>query len=178
MNKARFFGIRSLSDGQFDVTVTSICTEAEAQAIVDEMQSSGVATDFAFGAGASSAAPSSSDDGPATKKKRKRRTKAEMEAARAAEAEVEDEEEAEEEAPKPARSRRRRSAAKEEAADEGISDKELTTALSNAANIITPEVVMQILSEDFDTEEASEIPQDKRQEFLDALQYEIDGEGA
>ena len=56
---------------------------------------------------------------------------------------------------------------------EGISDAEVAKAASQAAAKITPAVVMQILKEDYNVTTANEVPQDKRQEFLDTLKAEM-----
>lgn len=65
--------------------------------------------------------------------------------------------------------RRRRTAP----AVEGISDAEVAKAASQAAAKITPAVVMQILKEDYNVTTANEVPQDKRQKFLDTLKAEM-----
>lgn len=65
--------------------------------------------------------------------------------------------------------RRRRTAS----AVEGISDAEVAKAASQAAAKITPAVVMQILKEDYNVTTANEVPQDKRQKFLDTLKAEM-----
>lgn len=65
--------------------------------------------------------------------------------------------------------RRRRTAP----AVEGISDAEVAKAASQAAQKLTPALVMQIMKEDHGVTLANEIPQDQRQKFLDTLKAEM-----
>ena len=81
--------------------------------------------------------------------------------------------EAEAEAPaeeKPAR--RRRSAKK----DDGIKDADLVKACSEAASQIGPDLVAEILEDDYKVTEVSELNQDQRKEFLETLRKEIEAE--
>lgn len=73
-------------------------------------------------------------------------------------------------APVEAPVRRRRGA---DVAEQGISDADIVKAASNAAAKLTPAVVMQILKEDFGVEQASDLPADARQKFLDTLKFEM-----
>ena len=59
--------------------------------------------------------------------------------------------------------------------EEGISDADVTKAASQAAAKITPKIVMDILKEDFGVGSANELPQAKRQAFLDELKYQMEG---
>ena len=54
------------------------------------------------------------------------------------------------------------------AADEAITDIDLTKAASEAATLITPKGVKEIMAE-FKVESVGDIPHDRRQEFLVAL---------
>lgn len=78
--------------------------------------------------------------------------------------EDEDEGEAKDE---PKRSRRSASKAKDEA--KKIKDRDLVKAAAASAEIITVDVVKEILDKDFDVDDVADIPDDRRQEFLDAL---------
>ena len=49
---------------------------------------------------------------------------------------------------------------------------DLTKAASEAAMLITPVAVRQIMSEEFQAEDVAGIPQDLRQQFLDRLTHE------
>lgn len=66
--------------------------------------------------------------------------------------------------------RRRRAAPVEE--PKGISDADLTKACSEAARVLTPKVVQEILGE-FGVKMANEIKPDDRREFLDLLDKEV-----
>ena len=71
---------------------------------------------------------------------------------------------------KPAR--RRRSAKK----DDGIKDADLVKACSEAASQIGPDLVAEILEDDYKVTEVSELNQDQRKEFLETLRKEIEAE--
>ena len=71
---------------------------------------------------------------------------------------------------KPAR--RRRSAKK----DDGITDADLVKACSEAASQIGPDLVAEILGDDYKATEVSELNQDQRKEFLETLRAEIEAE--
>lgn len=74
--------------------------------------------------------------------------------------------------PAPAPARRRR----QQPEQTGISDADLSKAASQAAEIISPETVMEILGE-FGVTEVNKIAQELRQEFLDILNSEIEKQG-
>ncbi len=79
-------------------------------------------------------------------------------------------------APAPAAEEPRRRRRTEEAPkDDRISDADLTKAASQAGEVISPKVVMQILKEDYGVETVNDIPQDKRRAFLDTLKFEMEG---
>lgn len=70
--------------------------------------------------------------------------------------------------------RRRRAVAEPEVPT--ISDGDLSKAASAAADKLTPKIVQQIIKEDFGADKVNEIPQEKRQFFLDVLHFEMTGE--
>lgn len=70
---------------------------------------------------------------------------------------------------------RRRRRTEEQPKDDRITDADLAKAASQASEKLTPKLVMQIIKEDFGVETVSEIPQDKRREFLDTLKFEMEG---
>lgn len=70
---------------------------------------------------------------------------------------------------------RRRRRTEEAPKDDRISDADLTKAASQAGEVISPKVVMQILKEDYGVETVNDIPQDKRRGFLDTLKFEMEG---
>lgn len=57
--------------------------------------------------------------------------------------------------------------------DKGISDADLAKAASEAAAVIGPDVVTQILDEDHGVETVNELPQDQRKKFTATLLKEI-----
>ncbi len=83
-----------------------------------------------------------------------------------------DEAPAEEDKPKGRKRSSRKSSKKEDA---GISDADMTKGASEAADIITPAIVTEIMTE-YGVASVDEIKQSERQEFLDQLQTEIDAE--
>lgn len=130
------------------------------------------------GRGKAEEAEPEAEDEPEEKPKRSRRAPAKTEEAepeekptrarrgrgKAEEAEPEADAEPEE---KPARARRGRAKPKD-----GISDEDLTKAASEAAEVVGPKVVKEIL-ETFDVDTVQDIPQADRQEFLDVLTEEV-----
>ena len=74
-----------------------------------------------------------------------------------------------EEAPaeKPKRGRRPKAAPAEQPAEPTISDEDLMRAASELSSKTDPNVVMEILTEDYGVEKVNDVPADKRQELLD-----------
>ncbi len=112
--------------------------------------------------------PAEAED-EAPKRRKRRKSSDEDEAPKKTRRSRKAKDEDEEEAPK----RNRRSSRKKK--DEGISDSDMLKAASEAAAVITPATVTEIL-EEFGVSGVADIAQDQRQEFLDMLKSEIEAE--
>lgn len=124
-------------------------------------------------AGAASSTTEPASDAGASDGRRRRRTSepepapAAEEPARRSRRSVESDKAEEVKAEEPVRRRRTAPAV------EGISDAEVAKAASQAAQKLTPALVMQIMKEDHGVTLANDIPQDQRQKFLDTLKAEM-----
>lgn len=77
----------------------------------------------------------------------------------------------------PTEGRRRRNTAAEAPTEPVITDADLAKACSDAAAALgNPGLVIQVLKEDFQVKNASEIPPNLRQKFLDTLKWEVEGD--
>lgn len=152
MSKIKSITFTPEDDG-YEVETIKAMSVDEAGAVMDVLQADPVAffaNDFD--------APEAEEE-----EKPKRRRGGKAKEADAKEAEPEE---------KPKRSRRSGKAKADAEKDKGITNRDLTKAAAASAEIITSEVVTQILEEDFKVDDVADIPQASRQKFLDALEAE------